>query len=355
MKILRLHGPHDLRLHDDKEPVPAPGQQLLKVTSVGICGSDLHWFSEQGIGDARLVSPLVLGHEFSAVIDGGACNGQRVAVDPAISCGVCEPCQKGYPNLCSKVIFAGHGGTDGALREFMTWDITCLHQLPEGLTDEDGAMLEPLGVAIHAVDLAHLKTGMTVGVFGCGPIGLLIIQLARLSGAARIIATDKLPHRVEAAKALGAQHVFLTDGGPSGLTCTCSTGAGRTEPEVSQILAANGKRGVDVAFEVAGEQGAVEDAVAAVVPGGKVILAGIPADDRISLPAGMVRRKGLTLKLVRRMKHTYPRAIDLVSRGLVDVRSLVTHRFPLEQAAEAFAVAERREGLKIIVTVNRGR
>jgi L-iditol 2-dehydrogenase len=339
MKTLRLHGPHDLRLNNEKEPVPAPGQQLLKVTSVGICGSDLHWFSEQGIGDARLTKPLVLGHEFAAVIDGGACNGQRVAVEPSIPCGVCEYCLHGHPNLCPTVIFAGHGGTDGALREFMAWEINCLFQLPDSLTDEDGAMLEPLGVAIHAVDLAHLKTGMTVGVFGCGPIGLLIIQLARLSGAVNIVATDKLPHRVEAAKALGAQQVFLTDG----------------RPDVSPILAATGNRGVDVAFEVAGEQGAVEDAVAAVLPGGKVILAGIPADDRISLPAGTARRKGLTLKLVRRMKHTYPRAIELVSGGLVDVRSLVTHRFPLEKAAEAFVVAERREGIKVIVTVSDGR
>lgn len=335
MKAIRLHGVGDLRSHDEPVPVAGAGEQLLHVSAVGICGSDLHWFSEQGIGDARLTRPLVLGHEFAALAEGGGRDGQRVAVDPAIPCGVCEECQHGHPNLCPKIIFAGHGETDGALRELMVWNTNCLYQLPESLTDEDGAMLEPLGVAIHAVDLAHIKAGMTVGVFGCGPIGLLIIQLARLSGAVNIVATDKLPHRVEAAKAMGAQHVFLTDG----------------KPEVSPILAATGKRGVDVAFEVAGEQGAVEDAVAAAIPGGKVILVGIPADDRILLPAGVVRRKGLTLKLVRRMKHTYPRAIALVSRRLVDVRALVTSRFPLEQAAEAFAVAERREGIKVIVTV----
>jgi len=336
MKTLRLHGPHDIRLHNEEEPAPAPGQQLLKVTSVGICGSDLHWFSEQGIGDARLTSPLVLGHEFAAVIAGGTSDGQRVAVEPAIPCGTCEYCLQGHPNLCPTVIFAGHGGVDGAMREFVAWDNNCLFNLPDSLSNEDGAMLEPLGVAIHSVDLAHLKMGMTVGVFGCGPIGLLIIQLARLSGAVNIIATDKLQHRVDAAKALGARHAFLTDG----------------KPNVSPILAATGKRGVDVAFEVAGEQGAVEDAVAAVISGGKVILTGIPTDDRTSFPAGIARRKGLTLKLVRRMKHTYPRAIELVSGGLVDVRSLVSHRFPLEKAAQAFEVAERREGIKIIVTVD---
>jgi L-iditol 2-dehydrogenase len=196
-------------------------------------------------------------------------------------------------------------------------------------------MLEPLGVAIHAVDLAHLKTGMTVGVFGCGPIGLLIIQMAKLAGAANIIATDKLIHRAEAAKAFGADHVFVT----------------ADNSRVDEIRAATQGRGVDVAFEAAGVQETVDTSVAAVLNGGKVMMVGIPDDERISFSASATRRKGLTIKLVRRMKHTYPRAIELVSKGLVDVRSLVTHRFPLDQATEAFKVAERREGLKIIIEV----
>jgi L-iditol 2-dehydrogenase len=329
MNVLRLHGTHDLRLHTEPSPVPQAGEQLLRVSAVGICGSDLHWFSEQGIGDAKLTKPLVLGHEFAAVI----ATGQRVAVEPALSCGKCEFCEHGHPNLCPEVRFAGHGGIDGALREYMAWDEKALFPIPDSLTDEDGAMLEPLGVAIHSVDLAHLKAGMTVGVFGCGPIGLLIIQLARLSGATRIVATDKLPHRVATAKACGAHDVFLTDG----------------QPNVSPILAATLKRGVDVAFEVAGDQGAVDDAFAATVPGGKVILTGIPGNDQTTFSAGVARRKGLTVKMVRRMKLTYPRAIELVSQGLVDVRSLVTQRFPLAQATEAFTIAERREGLKVIV------
>ena len=211
----------------------------------------------------------------------------------------------------------------------------CLFPIPDSLTFEDGAMLEPLGVAIHAVDLAHLKTGMTVGVFGCGPIGLLIIQMAKLAGAANIIATDKLPHRVEAAKALGADHAFLAG----------------DNSEVDEIRAATKGRGVDVAFEAAGVQETVDVSVAAVLNGGKVMLVGIPDDERISFSASATRRKGLTIKLVRRMKYTYPRAIELVSKGLVDVRSIVTHRFPLEQAEEAFRVAERREGLKIMIEV----
>lgn len=331
MKSLRLHGLHDLRLHEEEMPTPSAGETLLQITSVGICGSDLHWFSEQGIGDARLTRPLVLGHEFAAC----TADGRRVAVEPAISCGTCEFCEHGHPNLCANGIFSGHGTQDGALREFMVWPSKNLFALPDDLSDDDGAMLEPLGVAIHAVDLGHLKAGMTVGVFGCGPIGLLMIQLAKLSGATNIVATDVIAQRVEMAEAYGAHSAFLT-----GDDC-----------HVGPILAATGGRGVDVAFEVAGTQSAVDHAFAAVVPGGKVILAGIPDTDETSFSASLARRKGLTIKLVRRMKHTYPRAIQLVQSGLVDVRSLITHRFPLAEAAQAFEVAERREGIKVIITM----
>jgi L-iditol 2-dehydrogenase len=133
------------------------------VTATGVCGSDLHWFSEAGIGDARVVKPLVLGHESAGVIVSGSESGQRVAIDPAIPCGQCEYCQAGNPNLCKNLVFAGSAPDDGTLREYLVWPAHCLHPLPDALTDADGAMLEPLGVAIHAVDLGHVKPGMTVG------------------------------------------------------------------------------------------------------------------------------------------------------------------------------------------------
>jgi len=329
MKSIRLHGTGDLRIHDEPIPVVNEGEKLVRIKSVGVCGSDLHWFSEGEIGDEKLERPLVLGHEFAGETE----DGQRVAIDPAIPCGNCEFCEHGHPNLCSSMIFAGHGKHDGALRQWMAWSEKSLFPIPDALSFADGAMLEPLGVAIHTVDLGKLKAGMTVGVFGCGPIGLLIIQVARAMGATNIIATDKLVHRVEAAKAFGASHTFLAEAGH----------------ELEGIRAASNGRGVDVAFEAAGTQDAVDVSVAAVIPGGKVVLAGIPADDKTSFSASTARRKGLTIKLVRRMKHTYPRAIGLVSKGLVDVRSLVTHHFPLEQASEAFRLAERREGLKVII------
>lgn len=328
MKTLRLHGPGDLRLHEEPVPVPGAGESMLRVTAVGICGSDLHWFNEAGIGDAHLEKPLVLGHEFTALTEDGV----RVAVDPSIPCGECEFCLEGNPNFCAKLIFAGHGEQDGALRERIAWPKRCLFPLSDAISDPAGVMLEPLGIAIHAVDLAHLRVGMSVGVFGCGPIGLLILQLVQLAGANKVFATDILPHRVEAARALGADVASLV-----------GDGLGVRE------LAISDGRGLDVVFEAAGENNAVEMAVAAARPGGKVILVGIPSDDRTSFTASIARRKGLTFKLVRRMKLTYPRAIRLVESGNVDVRSLVTHTFPIERAAEAFAVAARREGLKVII------
>lgn len=331
MKVIRLHGTGNLQTHDEPIPVASVGEKLVRIKSVGVCGSDLHWFSEGEIGDAKLNRPLVLGHELAGVTE----DGQRVAIDPAISCGACEFCEHGHPNLCDNILFAGHDKTDGALREWMAWSEKCLFPIPDSISDADGAMLEPLGVAIHTVDLGKVKAGMTVGVFGCGPIGLLIIQMAKLSGVANIFATDKLPHRIEAAKRFGADQAYLVG----------------DNSQLSEIRTATNGRGVDVVFEAAGAQDAVDDAFAAVRSGGKVILAGIPGDDKTYFSASIARRKGLTIKLVRRMKHTYPRAIELVEKGLVDVRSIVTHRFPLTQASEAFRVAERREGLKIMIEV----
>jgi L-iditol 2-dehydrogenase len=332
MKVARLHGIHDLRLHDEPDPTPGNGEAVLRVTAIGVCGSDLHWFSESGIGDSRLARPLILGHEFAGVVQTGDLRGKRVAVDPAVHCGECEFCLEGNPNFCTRLHFAGHGNDDGAMRECMNWPVRHMYPLPDAISDADGAMLEPLGVAIHAVDLGHMRPGMSVGVFGSGPIGLLTLQMARLAGGIEIFATDILAHRLDAAKHYGATNVLTADGS-----------------EAAQIMAATGKRGVDVAFECAGENEAVEAAIAATKPGGTVVLVGIPSNDRTAFTASVARRKGLTIRMSRRMKNTYPRAIRLVERGLVDVRSMVTHRFPLSESVKAFDTAQRREGIKIII------
>jgi L-iditol 2-dehydrogenase len=314
MKVARLHGVGDVRLWDEPAPSAGPGEALVRVTAVGLCGSDLHWYGQAGIGDARLDRPLVAGHEFAGVTVAG----QRVAVDPAVPCNRCDMCQAGHQNLCRDLRFAGHGAQDGGLQDEVAWPARCLVPLPDSLSAAAGALLEPLGVAIHAVDLGHVHTGASVGIFGCGPIGLLVLQVARAAGAANLLVTEPLPHRLDAARAWGAQEWM-----PG--------------------------REVDVAFECAGAAGALDDAISAARPGGRVVLVGIPDDDRTSFSASTARRKGLTLALSRRMKHTYPRAIRLVETGRVEVESLVTHHFPLEQAPAAFALAQRREGLKVIV------
>jgi L-iditol 2-dehydrogenase len=290
---------------------------------------------EASIGDASLSKPLVLGHEFSAVVDTAESplNGQRVAVDPAIPCLACEYCRAGNPNLCNQLRFAGHSNQDGALREYLVWPERCLHPLPDSISDEEGAMLEPLGVALHAMDLGRINPGDVVGIFGCGPIGLMILQLARLSGSSGFLVSDRLPHRLEAAYEMGATKGFLV---------TDDMDQGAVEQEL-------GYREVDVAFEVAGDNQAVETAITAVKPGGRVILVGIPSEDWAGFTASTARRKGLTIKLSRRMKFTYPRAIQLVEEGLIDVASLVTHRYPLTDFEQAFRVARRREGLKVVI------
>jgi L-iditol 2-dehydrogenase len=330
MRAARLHGPRDVRVHEEERPVAGEGETLVRVEAVGLCGSDLHWFDEGAIGSTRITRPIVPGHEMAGRTE----DGRLVAIEPAIPCERCALCLEGHPNLCPTIRFSGQGEDDGSMREWMAWPTRCLFPLPEGLDATDGALLEPLGVALHTVDLAHVRPGSSVGVFGCGPIGLLVLQVARLAGAARLFATDlaSRPHRLEAARALGAEAVVAEEG-----------------QEAQTIRRTAGAHGLDVAIEAAGVQAAVDAALESVRPGGRVALAGIPSDERTSFRASTARRKGVTIALVRRMKHTYPRAIALAARGRVDLRSLVTHRFPLAEVAQAFAVASRREGLKVVV------
>jgi L-iditol 2-dehydrogenase len=328
MRAARLHSVGDLRLTDEPVPVPGPGESLVEVTAVGICGSDLHWWDEGGIGDATLSRPLVLGHEAAGVLADGPRRGRRVAIVPD---GTCRLCRDGYRNLCLHIRFAGHGGQDGAMRQFLAWPSELLHPLPDELSDADGAILEPLGVAIHAVDLGHLRLAGTAAVVGCGPIGLLLGQLLQVAGASAVTAFESLPHRRAAAAALGLTAV---------------------EPAVAADPAALAELtggGVDVAFEIAGTNEAVQLAMDAVRPGGRVVLGGIPDQDSTTFRASTARRKGLTIAMVRRMNEVYPRAISLAAAQRVDLTGLVSARYPLEKAAEAFSVAAARTGLKVII------
>ena len=336
MKAARLHGVGDLRVADEAVPVPGPGEVLVRVTAVGLCGSDLHWYDAGGIGDAVLTHPLVLGHEPAGVIVSGERAGQRVAIDPAIPCHACELCSEGHPNLCTSLRFSGHG-VDGALRELMAWPADRLHPVPDSITDPEAAMLEPLGVAIHALDLARPRPGEVAVVIGCGPIGLCVLQVARAAGATTVVAVEVAPHRREAAEQW-ADVVLDPDA-----------------PGYAQALRhAVGLLGAHTVIECVGNDAGIDLAVEAARPGAGVVLAGIPDTERSSFLAANARRKGLTFRMVRRMKEVYPRAIALVETGMVDVRSLVSHVYPLAEAAEAFVVAHARDGLKVVVAPSAG-
>lgn len=350
MQAARLYGPRDLRVDDVPEPeLPGPGEVMIKVTAVGICGSDLHTYEDARIGDTAVQEPLVLGHEFGGEVlaagvealdaHGEALQpGQRVAVDPATPCFRCEMCEMGHPNLCRRLHFCGLWPDDGALQERMIVSARSCFPVPDEVTDAGIALLEPLGVALHAVDLGKLKVAHSAAVIGCGPIGLLITRLARLSGADPIYAFDCYPWRVEKAKAWGATDAWTVDAG---------------DP-VARIREITGGRGIDVVFEAAWADHSIAQAAEMARLGGRVVLVGIPSNDELTMRHSAARRKGLTVMLSRRMKHTYPRSIHIATtqRGL-DLDDLISHRFPLSQAPRAFAmnVAYEPGVQKIVIDV----
>ncbi len=331
MEVLRLHGANDVRIHHEPEPVPGPGQELVRITAVGLCGSDLHWYEDGGIGEDVVEDPLVLGHEMGGVIMTGTRAGERVVVEPGDSCGTCAPCRAGDNNLCPNVKFCGHAPVNGGLCELMAWPQRLLLAIPDSIEGDDVALLEPLGIGLHAIDLGHFRAGQSAGVFGAGPIGQFLIRALRAAGASRIVATDAKPHRVEAALASGADEAFLTavDGLPEGIT--------EWEP-------------VDVSFEAAGEDMALEAANLAARRGGRVVVVGIPPTNRHSFTARYARGKGLTMSFSRRMKSIHMlRAIELADHGTVSLDGIISNTYPLSEAAKGFEELVARSGHKIVI------
>lgn len=330
---VRLIGAGKLEHVEMPVPAPGPGEVLIRVLAVGLCGSDAHWFEEGHIGDATVGDGLVLGHELSGVIETGPRSGERVAIDPAIPCGKCELCLGGRSNLCLDLRFAGHGDDDGGLRRYLVWPERCLVPLPDNVSDDAGALLEPLGVALHAIDLAPPGRDASVGVIGCGPIGLLLIGALESRGVGRIVATDRLAHRVEAARAMGADVAIDVADEVAG---------------DDQLLATIGG-GLDVVYETAGNDAAVNSALLAARPGGTVALIGIPPGDRTSLQASQARRKELAMIVVRRMLPSdLHRAAGLAGDGL-EMEALITDRHSLGEAEAAFRTLMSRTGIKVII------
>ncbi len=332
----RLHGRRDLRVEPLDHPGPPPdGWALVHPTAVGICGSDLHTFTDGRIGDTVLQGPLVLGHEFAGVVEQpgqGALDGngkplregQRVAVDPAWPCGKCDLCAAGHPNLCRDLPFCGLWPTPGAMQQHLHVPASACFPLPDEIDDVAGAVLEPFGVGLHAADLAHIQPHRSVAILGAGPIGLCALIATRLAGAAERFIHDPLPWRQAMAEQCGGKP-FDPDHPPE----------------------------VDIVIECAWSDASIQQAADMLRPGGRMVVVGVPGDDRFAMTHSTARRKGLTLAFCRRMKHTYPRAIDLALGGRADLNVMVTHRFPLAQVDKAYDIAAqyRAAVVKVIIDV----
>lgn len=341
MRAVKLYAPGDLRLIEIEKPTPGPGEVLVQVKEVGVCASDVHYFNEGRIGDAVVKEPIIMGHEFAGVIaevGSGVTNvkaGDRVAVEPGIPCHTCDVCLAGDHNLCRNIKFCGTPPYDGALRDFMTWPAQLVEPIPDSMSLGEAAMLEPLAVGVYAVEITGDVRGKTIGVLGAGAVGLSILQAAKAAGCGDAFVTEPLQKRRELAQKLGADNIFDAN-----------------DPELVDIVkAATGGRGLDIVFEAAGENEAVVQATEMVRPGGIVVIGGIPREDSMTVTASTIRRKGLTIKMLRRSKDTLRRSIEMVKQGKADVASYITHRFPLEQVEDAFVTArdQKADSLRVLI------
>lgn len=329
MQAAFIRGIRDVQIGEAPEPRAAEDELLIEVEACGICGSDLHYYLEGAIGEQVIKGGFVPGHEFGGrIVDEraerfGLRPGTLVAVDPARPCGRCEWCHQGHPNLCPNVVFKGAPPYSGGMARYVTARPDELFTLPDTFDATDAAMLEPLGVAVHAVRLAKPRLLESCAVIGCGAIGLLTLQVAKAAGVGETIVVEPVPARREAALALGADAAVTS---------------------MAELQDHTRGRGVDLVLEATDIAQGFQLAAEAARIGGRIVLIGIPEGNRYELSASLARRKGLSIKLVRRMGHVYPAAIELLRQGKVDVRRIATHHFPLQEAATAFARQAARDG-----------
>ncbi|MFN3683566.1 MAG: zinc-binding dehydrogenase [Fimbriimonadaceae bacterium] len=327
MRKLVLTGIRKMEVVDAPRPTPGPGEVLLRVESVGVCGSDVHYWKHGRIGDQVVQYPFAVGHEMAGTVvaQGEGVErplvGQRVAVEPAISCGECDQCLKGRAHTCRKLRFLGcPGQVEGCLSDFIAMPAKCCFPVPEGFSPDLAMLVEPLSIGLYAVRRADFPAGARVAVLGAGPIGCSVLLMAKRADA-EVWVSDKVPERVWIAKALGADEAGtpeqLEEAGP-----------------------------FDVAIECCGEQEALDQAVRVLGPGGRLAVVGIPAEDRVSFHAHEVRRKEIDILAVRRQNECVEPALRMVVEGEIEPSAMVTHRYPLERAQEAFELAaEYRDGV----------
>jgi L-iditol 2-dehydrogenase len=327
--VAELSAPHQFHVKDTPSfSDPEPGQIQVAVKAVGVCGSDLHYFSEGGIGDARSVYPMVLGHEPAGVVVktgagvSGWSVGDRAILEPALYCYHCEQCMTGHHNVCANIRFMSMPSEPGFFREVVNLPARNLLALPKNLSDTEGALVEPLAVVVHSMHLAAPRPGETAMVSGAGPIGLLTIAMLKLSGIRRIWAVEPVRARRELALAMGADAVMDVD-----------------DP-AREILRETSGRGVDLAIDCAARGDSINQCLYAARNAGRVVVTGIPAEDHVNLAFHIMRRKELAFFSVRRSNHDSETALRLLESERRRFTPLLTHERPLSQIQSAFELAE---------------
>jgi L-iditol 2-dehydrogenase len=330
MRIVELSAPRTLRLAQGDPPEPGPGEVRVRVGAVGLCGSDLHNYSEGGVGDTPAQYPMVLGHEPAGFVDrlglgvSGWAPGDRAVLEPALYCYHCEYCMSGRHNICENIRFLSTGADPGFLRDYVILPAANLLALPGHLGMAEGALVEPLAVALHSLEFAAIRPGDTVVVLGAGPIGLLTVALLKIAGAGRIWSVDPVSDRRALASQVGA---------------TAAVDPASADP-VAEILRDTRRRGVDVAIDCATRGLSTEHALLAVRNGGRVVITGIPPAPQLALNASAMRRKELAIFNVRRSNHESEAALRLLAEAPKQFAPILTHSRPIEEISEAFRIFE---------------
>jgi L-idonate 5-dehydrogenase len=342
MDALFIHAPGDLRVENFPTPAVEAGQARVRVRTGGICGSDLHYYQHGGFGAIRLQQPMVLGHEIAGAIDEVAAGvaslarGDRVAVNPSRPCGACRYCQMGLHNHCLDMRYYGSAmrmpHMQGAFRQEIVIDANQAFHLADGVTDAEGAMAEPLSVALHAVNRAGPLLGRSVLVTGCGPIGAMVVIAARRAGATHIVATDVVDQTLRKAAKVGADETINV----------------AQQPEA---LARHGadKGRFDVLFEASGNERALRSAFEVVRPRGVIVQLGLSGGE-MTLPFNMVVAKEFDVRGAFRFHEEFGVAVDLINKGLVDLKPLISATLPFRDAGRAFALAaDRSQSMKVLL------
>lgn len=324
--------------------IDRPDSVLLRIDRVGVCGSDVHYFSQGRIGDQILQFPEPLGHECAGTVMEVGPDverlhpGDRVAIDPAIVCGQCDQCQMGRANTCRQLQFLGcPGQAPGAAADRLVLPADNCLRIPDSMSMEQAVLAEPLSIGLHAVRLGQVRPGAKIAILGAGPIGLSVLLCARAAAPVKTYVTEPIPSRLEAARQCGADW----------------TGDPHQQDPVPAI-AAQEPLGVDIVFECSGDPSCVNQAQQMLAPGGRLILVGIPDETEVPLDVHTMRRKELTLRNVRRQQGCLGPVIRMMDEGILDTTVFVTHRFPFERIQEAFElVADYRDGvIKAIIDLS---